>query len=170
MKKLNLRGKKLSEKGKKAIVLTMMVALLVTVGVLQVNLSGVNDADTPVVNGSSVSVFFNSHRANRTQARQEEISILDSIIASGTASSEMVQDANAKKMAICDMIEKELSLETLIKGKGFEEVAVIMSDNVLNILVTASGEVLTNDELAKIYNVVLTKTNYDLDNVIITPY
>lgn len=170
MKKISIKGKKIPEKGKKAIVLTLMVALLVTVGVLNVNLNQKAPNDSPVVDESSVSVFFNSHRSNRTQARQEEISILDSIIASSEATAEAKQEANAKKLALCDIIEKEMELETLIKGKGFEEAAVVMSNDVLNILVVPAADVLTNDELAKIFNIVLTKTNYDLDNVVITPY
>lgn len=169
MKKINFKGFKISEKGKKAIVLTVMVALLVTVGVLNVNLNKTKP-DEPVVSENSVSVFFDSHRASRTQARQEEISILDSIIASEEASAEARQEANAKKLALCENIEKEMTLETLIKGKGFEEAAVVMSDDVLNILVTCKNDALSNDELAKIYNIVMTKTNYDLENVVVTPY
>ena len=170
MKKVSLKGKKISEKGKKAIVLTVMVALLVTVGVLNVNLNRTATNDEPVVNTDSVNVFFDSHRASRTQARQEEISILDSIIASAEASAESKQEATAKKMTLCETIEKEMTLETMIKSKGFEEAAVVMSSDVLNILVTCKNDALTNDELAKIYNVVMTKTDYDLENVVVTPY
>ena len=170
MKKVNLKGKKLSDKGKKAIVLTVMVALLVTVGVLNVNLNHAGNVDEPVSSTNSVSVFFDSHRASRTQARQEEISILDSIIASAEATAETKQEATAKKMTLCDTIEKEMTLETMIKSKGFEEAAVVMSSDVLNILVTCKNDALSNDELAKIYNIVMTKTDYDLENVVVTPY
>lgn len=171
MKKISLKGKKLSERGKKAIVLTVMVALLVTVGVLNVNLDSFSKNDDTVVSTeNSVTVFFDSHRASRTQARQEQISILDSIIASSSATAEAKQEAASKKLALCETIENELQLETLIKGKGFKEAAVVMSPEVLNILVTANNDTLSDGELAKIYDIVMTKTKYDLENVVVTPY
>ncbi len=172
MKKISLKGKKLSERGKKAIVLSVMVALLVTVGVLNFNLDSFNKpSNDPVISTeNSVTVFFDSHRASRTQARQEQISILDSIIASSQATAEAKQEANSKKLALCETIENELQLETLIKGKGFKEAAVVMSPEVLNILVTSSVDTLTDGELAKIYDIVMTKTKYDLENVVVTPY
>ena len=60
-------------------------------------------------------------------------------------------------------MEKELILEGLIKAKGFNEVVVSANSGNISVIVETSG--LTNNEVAQIVDVVVTNSDYSIDNI-----
>lgn len=164
--------KKLSTNAKKVIVLCSMVAILVTTGVLNFvfndklnNKPGGGEA--PVDNPTAVESFFNSCKSNKQATRAEELSVLESIMISESATDEMKETANAKKLEILKYMESELIIENMIKAKGFSDVVVNMSENNINIIIEPAQP--TEQELAHIYSIVVTQTTYKTSQIFVFP-
>ncbi|MGN1100370.1 MAG: SpoIIIAH-like family protein [Christensenellales bacterium] len=153
-------------KKKKIILLSVMVALLVVSGVLNFVLSGVpvtdNDPNVSVAN------FFSEFVTDRESTRNLTMLELKSIIESESTSAEAKSNAESMLLKICSNMETELVLESLIKAKGFNEVAVAIGSTNINVMVEAKE--LTSEEVAQIVNIVVTETNSSAANVVITPY
>lgn len=169
-KKIQFKGFKLSSNAKKVIVLCSMVALLVVTGVLNFVLNNQTPGDSNVINGggTTTETFFSSRKSLRETARAEELSILDSIIASADSSLDAKTVAENKKLEIQANIEKELIVENLIKAKGIDEVFVSMSDNNVNIIVSQSE--LAQEQVAQIFDVIIKETGYKANQITVIPY
>ena len=59
-----------------------------------------------------------------------------------------------------------MTIENLIKSKGFEDVIVSASSGSINVIVETAG--LTNSEVAQIVDVVKNNSDYSIDNIKIT--
>ena len=157
---------------KKAIVLVAMVLLLVATGCLNyfLNVKGVigNAGNNNGDDGIVTPTFFASYRTDRELTRQQQIQLLDEIIASETSSEEAVTSAQAEKLNMTKLMEQELILEGLIKAKGFEDCVVTMSTTNVNVVVMDSE--LSQDEAAIIQNVIVSEANYPVENIVVIPY
>ena len=59
-----------------------------------------------------------------------------------------------------------MTIENLIKAKGFGEVIVSATSNTINVIVETNG--LTNAEVAQIVDVVRNNSDYSFDSIKIT--
>ena len=152
-------------KKKKIIILSVMFALLVVTGYLNVALNGttIQTSSDNVVTAN----FFTTYRTDRQSTRDEEIAYYNAIIASATSSTEAKANAEAKKAELIENMELELVTEGLIKAKGFEDVIVTSSASCINIIV--KSEELTSSEVAQIVTIVQQQASVDLDNIKIIP-
>lgn len=136
-------------KKKKIIVSICMVLLLAATAYLNILLAnGKADNDSPVSGN-----FFTEYRSERTSTREQEMLYLDGIIGNTSLAAETVNAAATQKMEIVDLMEKELVLEGLIKAKGFEDVAVTMSNANDNVNVIVKADELSQEDVAGIYSV-----------------
>ncbi len=62
-----------------------------------------------------------------------------------------------------DLAEKELTIEGLIKAKGFEEALVFLTEENLKIIVSVAE--LTEQDVVKILNIAMGETDLDADNI-----
>ena len=154
--------KKMSSKLKKVLVLSSFcVLLLVTGGVnILVNNLATDDISTQV---SSNATFFSNFRDDRQENRNQEMLYLDAIIASEATSAEAREVAEAEKLELVKNMEVALNLEKLILAKGFEDVVVATSSNSISVMVQTSG--LNSSEVAQIVDVVVTNSDYSIDNI-----
>ena len=165
--------KKLSTNAKKTIVLCCMVAILVTTGVVnfvfndKLNSKGDGGGDTQVGKPTAVETFFNSCKSSKDTQRAEELSILESIMVSETATAEMKETANAKKLDILKKMESELLIENTLKAKGFSDIVVNMTDNSINFIIEPAEP--TQEQLSQIYTVVVTQTDYKSSQIFVFP-
>lgn len=156
-------------KTKKIIIISSMVFVLAAAIVLNVLLtgSGNNQNDDNVVASGN---FFETYRNNRQQTRAEEIVELEAVIALvGDEYEEARAEAIEQKLKLVELMETELTLESLIKAKGYEDVVVnmgIYSDNI-NIMVKCDN--LTRSDTAVIYGVVASETNVAPEMIKIIP-
>ena len=113
-------------KKKKILVLCGMFVLLVATAVLnflitQQQSPAADDGQDVLASAN----FFTQFRSVRTSNRNEEVLYLDSIIETTAAEFEEArQTAMDEKLALVANMELELTLEGLIKAKGFEDVVV----------------------------------------------
>lgn len=157
--------KSLSKK-KKFFIISGFCLLLIVTGVLNIVLNNqiATDASNNTVTAGN---FFTTYRTDRTDTRNEEILYLDAIIASSSASAESKTAAETKKAELIALMETELSLEGLIKAKGFEDVVVSTSTSNINVIVKSAE--LNEAEVAQIVDIIEGQTEYGLDNIKIFP-
>ncbi len=153
---------------KKMLVLTVMVALLVGTGVLNWALANKKTTNQQVGASTTVETFFEAYKTERTSSRQEEFLMLQTILKSENASASAKSEAEKRIFDLTKRIEKEQSLEGLIKAKGFDDVVVSMSDTKLSIIV--SKETLTDIENTQICNIAVQETDFNACDIRILPY
>ena len=152
-------------KKKKVIVLSCMIALLITTAVLNFVLSSSalpgEDGVTPTAN------YFTEVKTTRNTSRNLQLSQINEIIDASEDGSTERTEALSMKLKITGIMEQENLLESLIKAKGFEEVAVTIgmtSDNVSIIIKDAEFD---QDDAILIYTLCADEINATPDNVYI---
>lgn len=161
---------KLNANKKKIIILVSLVLLLVATGCLNYFLTVKSNENNPseVINGDTETTFFTSYRDVRSSTRAEEILYLDEIIASVNSDEATVQSAQEKKLGLVDYMELELTLESLIKAKGFNDCVVTVSSKNVNVVVDDTE--LTVEETAQILSIIVAETDFAPGNIIVMPY
>lgn len=111
--------------------------------------------------------FFDDFRAQRKQARADEIALLDSIINREGAPEESVKEADARKIEITRIAEQERILEKMLIAKGFEDAAAFLMEESLTVAVKKAE--LDQKDTAKILELALRCTGLDEKSVKIIP-
>lgn len=151
---------------KKIFVLVTMVLVLGVAAYLNIVLLGDNEDKDTVATGS----FFVTFRQERQDQRNEEIILLEGVIAMQGAEYEQARiNATAQKSKLVNIMELEMLLENLLKAKGYEEVVVSIGMNSDNIYVIIKSDGLTREDTAIIYNTIISETSVEPDLVKIQP-
>ena len=159
--------KTLSKK-KKIIILSVMIALLLGTGYVNVALnSSLSSSITTSTSSTTSANFYTTYRNEREATRTQEIQFYDSIIASATSSDSAKQEAEQNKVALISQMEKELVTEGIIRGKGFEDAIVTSSETNVNVFVKSAE--LTSVEVAQITSIVKEQLSVEIDKIIIIP-
>ncbi|MGN0744083.1 MAG: SpoIIIAH-like family protein [Christensenellales bacterium] len=162
---------KIKSKTKKIIVLSVMVALLIATGVLNFVLNDKLNQTGQIASEQQSNVaqtFFAAARSERDATRESEFLYLDAIMNSEASTEGAKATAQEQKLALVDRMEKELALETLIKGKGFEDVIVTIGDSGVSIVV--GSQELTVEQANQILSVVVSETTFKPTDVNVIPY
>ena len=120
---------KLTENKKKILVLSCMVVLLVVAGTLSIvlNLNAGKANEGSNMDGTQ-STFFSELQSNKELRKNEQIALLDAIINNDNSTKEAIANAEKEKLAIVTNIKTEMALESMIKAKGFDNVAVMIGN------------------------------------------
>ena len=155
-------------KKKKIIILASMLLLLVITGFLNIKLNSMSeDVSQSVSSDYNAASFFATFREDRNATRNESIAYYDSIISSTTSSSEAIKSAEEKREVLIDTMKLELTMEGLIKAKGFADAIVSCTDSYINVIV--KSETLEDAEVSQIVDVVQGQTQKDIDYIKIIP-
>jgi stage III sporulation protein AH len=100
--------------------------------------------------------YFNAFRSERSAVRAQEIEYLRNIINSDNTDEESLLDAQDRLLELVDRMEKEFTIESRIRSKGFLDAAATYQGNTVNVVV--DGESLTDEEVARILDIVMTET------------
>ena len=95
--------------------------------------------------------------------RNAEIQVLESIIKSDKTDAEALADAQEQKLEIVTCMEMEFTIESLIKAKGFNDVAVTVHKGSVNVIVDADS--LSAEQVAQILDIVRSETGEPASNV-----
>ena len=153
------------KKRTKIIILSAMVLLLGVTGYLNVMLNNSikNDATQTTTTTAN---YFATYRQDRESNRERELSYYKAI-AEAEEDSEEGQKAKETMLSLVAQIEKELVVEGLIKGIGFEDCVMTMTPQNVNVVVKAS--VLTENEVAQIVSILQDQLSVSLENIKIMP-
>ncbi len=160
----------------------LIVTALLLIGAFIVNMNTSSDADDVVetVAGSAEKMeekaavgqaeatntqenYFEAFRQERSDTRAIEIECLDEVIATSGSDAETLADAQEQKLALVENMEKEFTVESLIKAKGFHDVAVTFHAGSVNVIV--DSEALDDRQVAQILDIVMRETGESADNI-----
>lgn len=107
--------------------------------------------------------YFIEQRLSRDKLRAGLIDRLNEIVNNENSSQEMITDAQKRIMEIGDISENELTIEGLIKSKGFDESLVFLTDKDAKVVV--GTDELVEQDIVQILEIVLDQTDFDASNV-----
>lgn len=107
--------------------------------------------------------YYIEQRLSRDKLRANLIDRLNEIVNNDNTSDEMRNEAQKKIMDIGEVSQKELLIEGLVKTKGFDDVLVFLTEE--NARIVVSADELTEQDIAKILEVVITETGLDASNI-----
>lgn len=154
-------------KKKKIIILSVMVALLVLTGYLNIALN--SNIDDSINTNTNMSSFYDSYRSDRKSSRETAILYYDSIIADSASSSEAKSLAEQSRQKLIDAMEAELLIEGLIKASGFKDVVLTTTSDKIMVVLKASVEELTDAQIATVATIVTEQTGKPLTSIRIVP-
>ena len=111
--------------------------------------------------------YFNSFRTERSRVRAQEIEYLRSIINSESTDEDALEDAQQRLLDLVSRMEKEFTIESRIRGKGFLDAAATYQGDAVNVVI--DGKTLTDEEVARILDIVMGETGLPASAVKISP-
>ena len=158
-------------KKKKIIVLSVMIGLLVLTGYINValnkSLSSTTKPTTSTQTSAATESFYTTYKTERESTRKQELQFYEAIIASATSSADAKKEAEQNKLDLINQMEKELVVEGIIVGKGFDDAIVTQSSANVNVFIKSPE--LNSSEVAIITDVVREQLGVDIDKIIIIP-
>lgn len=114
----------------------------------------------------NVASYFASVQISRQQARDAALEVLQLVIDSDSAVESAKAEAIADVSRIADEIAAEANIETLVKGKGFEECIAVINDGSANIVVKTDSALMQN-QVAQITEIVVEQSGISPENITI---
>lgn len=109
--------------------------------------------------------FFMEYRLQRDRRRAQEIELLQSMINSTDAASEVKQEVQYKLLEITNSVNQELTLETLIMAKGYADVVAVVQPEHVTVVVRDAD--FSDEDAARIADLVTRSTGLPLSKVTI---
>lgn len=157
-------------KKKKIIILSVMIGLLVLTGYINVALNNSLSSTTKTTTtqtSATAQSFYTTYKTERDTTRKQELQFYEAIIASSTSSQDAKQEAEKNKLDLINQMEKELVVEGIIVGKGFDDAIVTQSSANVNVFIKSPE--LNSSEVAIITDVVREQLGVEIDKIIIIP-
>lgn len=171
--RVNEKGKKLKALLRNKNFVLSMVLVLAVAGVGYANYAVTHSADEEIVGTGADAAeeiaaqdVFANYRAERTSARAEEISYIDSVVSS-EAGEDVKNDAQKQKLELVSNMEAELTTEGVIKTTMLMDAVVTVRDDAVNVVVNKAE--LSENEVAQIAEIVKTQTGQTAQNIKIMP-
>ncbi|MBQ3286982.1 MAG: SpoIIIAH-like family protein [Firmicutes bacterium] len=108
--------------------------------------------------------LFAAYRLERESSREEELALLQEIMADPAASEEAKSEAEQRKLAVSRAIENEAAAESLLRARGFGETVVLVSGEQATVICDLE---LTAADASQIANVTAECCDVSFENVII---
>ena len=166
---------------KKYFVFAGLIALLILTGYLNYTFNNTQPANTASTNPveqqqadetqetstSAEANFFANFRTERETTRNQEIAYLDAIISSSETDADTLKDAQQQKIEISKAMEKEVTIEGLLKAKGFNDAIVTIHSGSVNVVV--DSETLDDAQVAQILDIVQSESGESSENIKVIP-
>lgn len=115
-------------------------------------------AAAPGGEAKTSSGYFASARLNRQQARDSALSLLQEAAGDEKADQASVDQANTAIQTMATYTLAEANIENLVTAKGYSDCVAFLSDNSISVVVSNSGEALSDTDTAKISEIVMEET------------
>lgn len=107
--------------------------------------------------------YFVEYRLSRDKLRASLVDRLDQIVNNDNTGADTRTDAQKEIIKLGSISEKELQIEGLIKGKGYEDALVFLTDK--DIKVVVSSVEFGEQDMVKILDIVKSETEYSMENI-----
>lgn len=114
--------------------------------------------------GELSDAYFVSAKLERDRTYGEQVEIQENILYNEQSDENMKKIAQEQINHISNNLNREMSIETLLKAKGFEDSIAIINDKNVNVVVK-SGEELNVAQVAQIQNIVMREANAKAENI-----
>lgn len=111
--------------------------------------------------------YFEQARLSRQKSRDEALDSIQKTLKNAKLTDEEKKNATSSLSAIIQNMTTETDIENMIKAKGFDDCIASMTDGKINIAVKGANGELTKADIAKIRDVVLSKTTISSQNIVI---
>lgn len=108
--------------------------------------------------------YFVSARLERDKTYGEQIETQENILYNENSDENMKKIAQEQINNVTNNLTKSMSIETLLKAKGFEDTIAIINDASVNVVVKSLEE-LNVAEVAQIQNIVMREANSSPENI-----
>ena len=127
--------------------------------------SGMDNSYTGTGSGGvTAEDWYSSAQVSRTQARDEALEVLKSVVNDVGATEDAKAAAYSDITKLAKIMENETNIETLIVAKGFEKCVAVVSESDASIIVSSKSE-LTPAQIAQINEIVYAQTGIEPVNV-----
>jgi len=107
---------------------------------------------------AKTSEYFSKARLTRQTSRDQSVELLKEAAASDSASQQTIDGAMNAISAMATNSMKETQVENQLIAKGFDDCVTYIADNTVTVSVPASNTGLTQEDVAKITDVVTSET------------
>ena len=125
---------------------------------VDVMLGGMQEAAEPTLS-TPVSDYFAKARLTRQQSRDQALSLLETAAAAETASQEVIDSAMSQITGMANASLLESKIENELLAKDFADCVVYLTDTGCTVAVTAPSEVLSEADVARVTDAVLSNTD-----------
>ncbi|MGI6003963.1 MAG: SpoIIIAH-like family protein [Christensenellales bacterium] len=134
--------------------------------------NGLDNGDEDMENGdtegaATVAKFFSDFRSERNTVRAEEIAYLDSIVNNTNSDQSIINQAQQEKIKIVTAMEKEVTIEGLLKAQGFSDAIATLHEGSVNVVVGLPQ--LSDSQVAQILEIVRRESGEEPANIKIIP-
>lgn len=109
--------------------------------------------------------YFSQARLSRQQARDEAVSILNRTAESETSTEEARTAASTGILVMADNAVVESRIENLVIAKGYVDCVAFVNDNGVNVIVSKTENGLTDTDVAKIRDIVISEAGVTADTI-----
>lgn len=127
----------------------------------------VSDSAGAIKTEEETDSYFAITVINRQRVRDEAMEVLREVADNPDVMPDVKDEALASIAAMTADMKAEMSIETLVKSKGFEDCVAVISDNLCSVVVKC--ETMLPDDAAKILEIVLQNTSLSAENVRVIP-
>ena len=120
-----------------------------------------------LTNGTNLASYMAQARLNREQIRSKNKETLLEVINNNDISEGEKKKAVKSMVKLTELNEKENTIETLLKAKGFDDIVVTISDKQADVIISENE--VDDAKRAQIEDVIKRKAVVSVDNITITP-
>ena len=127
--------------------------------------NGVEEGGTETLAQQASGEYFSQARLSRQQARDEAVSILTRTAENETATEEARTAASTGIQLMAGNAVVESRIENLVIAKGYTDCVTFVNDNGVNVIVSKTENGLTDADVAKIRDIVISEANVAADAI-----
>ncbi len=129
--------------------------------------SATNDDKTVETSAKAENDYFTTAKAEREKAINTAVETVEETLKNENLTEEDKASTLKKLEQIAETMEKEATIEALLKAKGFEKAVAVIGQDGINIIVSSDG--LTTANTLQIQDIVTAESNIDLSKIKIIP-
>ena len=114
---------------------------------------------------AAASSYFDTARLSRQQSRDNALSLLREAAGQENVEQTVLEDANRAIQTLAGYTMLEGQIENLVVAKGYADCVAFMGENSISVVVSAAEDGLQTEDVAKIKDIILSETDYTVDQI-----
>ena len=127
--------------------------------------NGAEESGADTLAAQTENEYFSQARLSRQQARDEAVTILTRTAESAASTEEARTAASTGIQVMADNAVVESRIENLVIAKGYEDCVTFVNDNGVNVIVAKTENGLTDTDVAKIRDIVISEGSVTADAI-----